>query len=109
MDDDVINVRRYCVRLKMKHHTSSLNSRVGLLEWSPLTLYKLECLHILLVSIQRRSPMTSKENKRKYADEEEEEVTEESTATSKKRRASSNDNGIRGLFQGGTHQASPLR
>jgi hypothetical protein len=35
-------------------------------------------------SIRWRSPMTSKENKCKYADEEEEEAAEESTATSKK-------------------------
>jgi hypothetical protein len=36
--------------------------------------------------------MTSKENKRKYADENEEEASEESTTTSKKRRAIGNDN-----------------
>jgi hypothetical protein len=43
-------------------------------------------------SIQWRSPITFKENKRNYADEEEEEGAEESIVTSKKRRASSDDN-----------------
>jgi hypothetical protein len=42
-DIDVINVRRCCAHLKMKHHSSSLNSHARLLEWMPMTPYKPEC------------------------------------------------------------------
>jgi hypothetical protein len=83
-DDDVVNAHRYCARLKMKHRASSLNSAARLLEWLLVTPCNLEYRHFSLESIQRRSPMVSKENKRKYADEEEEEAAEESMAMSKK-------------------------
>jgi hypothetical protein len=41
-DTDVINACRCCVRSKMKHCASSLNSHARLMEWTPATPYKPE-------------------------------------------------------------------